>query len=70
METSPRKHDIGKWYTLKIVAKETGVSCYVDNELVYKLYGANLDGKFVGLSMGSNISASFDDFSITDQTEK
>jgi len=70
MEASPRKHDIGKWYTLKVVVKEGGIFCYVGNELVCKLYGASLDGKFVGLTMGSNISASFDDFLITDQTEK
>lgn len=69
LETNPRKHDIGKWYELKVVVKDYGVSCYVDDELICKLHGAHFEGKFVGLTMGSNISASFDDFMITDQAD-
>lgn len=69
VETCPRKHDIGKWYTLKVVVKEGTASCYVDDELACRIYGAQFEGKFVGLSMGSNVTASFDDFMITDEVD-
>jgi len=70
LETSFKKHEIGEWYTMRIVVKGTSFSCYVDDEIVGRMYNAYFDGKFVGLSIGSNISASFDDFMITDQLDE
>ncbi len=66
----PEKHEIGRWYTLKLVAAGSNFLAYVDGELLCKLQDGKYKDEFVGLAIGSNIDASFDDFIISDQVDE
>jgi hypothetical protein len=63
-------HNIGQWYKLKLVVSDNKFVGYVDDEPVCKIRNNQFRGRFVGLGMGSNIDASFDDFMITDQVDE
>jgi len=68
--TTPQSYNTGQWYTLKLIVQGDRFLGYVNDRPVCKLEDRALKGKFVGLGMGSNISASFDDFMITDQVDE
>jgi hypothetical protein len=65
----PEKHNPDQWYTLKLVVKGDDFFTYVDDKPVCRLSDGRFRGKFVGLSIGSNIDASFDDFMISDRVD-
>lgn len=67
--TTPENHTIGQWYTLKLVVKGHKFIGYVNDKPVCKIGDDKLKGKFVGLGMGANIDASFDDFMISDKVD-
>lgn len=69
-ETKLEKHVIGKWYTLKLVVKGDKFIGYVDDKRVCKLSDDLFEGTFVGLCIGVNIDASFDDFMISDKVDE
>ncbi len=68
--TVPERYDFDQWYTLKLVVKGKRFLGYVNDEFVCKLSHDTYKGKFVGLMIGANIDASFDDFMITDQVDE
>jgi hypothetical protein len=69
--TVPENHETGEWYTLKMLIKDDQFVGYVNDRPICKIRDdRGYKGKFLGLSMGSNISASFDDFMITDQVDE
>lgn len=66
---APEEHNIGQWYRLKLVVKGDDFLGYVDDRPICRLQHSEFKGKFVGLGIGSNIDASFDDFMITNEVD-
>lgn len=66
----PETHDIGQWYSLKLVVTDGNFLFYVDDKPTLRLRDRGFKGKFLGLVIGANIDASFDDFMITDQVDE
>jgi hypothetical protein len=67
--TKPEKYDWGKWYILKLVFKDDTFLGYVNDNLICEMTDGRFKGNFVGLGMGANIDASFDDFVISDRVD-
>jgi hypothetical protein len=65
-----KNHDLEQWYTLKLVVKGDKFLGYVDGEPICQLSDNKYKGNFVGLMLGSNINASFDDFMITERVDE
>jgi len=66
----PKNNNSDQWYTLKLVVKGDDFFAYVDDKPVCKMSDGRFRGEFVGLSIGSNIDASFDDFMISDSVDE
>lgn len=65
-----QEYAIGQWYTLKLVVSGDKLTGYVDNKMVSRIHNDyGYEGNYVGLCIGSNIDASFDDFIISNQVE-
>jgi 3-keto-disaccharide hydrolase len=64
-----RRHKVGQWYTMKLVAKGSKFVGYVDDDKVFSLKDERYKGKFVGLITGPHTDVSFDNFMITDQVD-
>ena len=65
-----RNHNLDQWYIIKLVVNDSDFYGYIDDKPICKLKDSKYKGKFVGLWLGSNIDASFDDFMISDSVDE
>lgn len=67
----PENHNIGQWYTIKVVVVDDVFTGYVDDKLVCEMRDRfTIKGGFVSLGVAEQADASFDDFMITDSVDE